>query len=589
MFTIHRELDALRLYPLQLSLDTEYSQKDIKVAYLQSISIGIGLNECVILSPAYWQEHKELIEYKLNKADVIYTQNGGVDWYMLKKHGISVDRSKFVDAMLLEHLIDENVRHGLGEMAVRYFGDNYKAEFWGKYPSYDAAPKEEQDAYEARDACYTLALGRRFHLQVMPALARHVHDLYWALFDSEIRGLKVDVDLMQETKRTMGAEVHGLEAQVREDFKDYCDAWEMERWEQSISRKKSLKGKANAKRPGFNVGSDTQLRWLVYDKDTLACEVRATTKTGLPAMDAEALQMLLPEHPYLQPIVDYKEIKVLYSTFVEGLIARVQDGRIYPHFNANGTRNAGRISHSRPNMANMPSTGPFRSFFVPEPGNRIVGADYSQLEVVIEANLTHDKQLLKIIHDGASKHDITAQGLGLNRDLAKKLNFALQYGATPYKVAEILGIPNREAQTVYDAYWKLYSGVKALKDQVAKQIEGGGYVETLFGRRRHFPKALTDKERGRYGRQAYNALIQGTGGDCTNRAFYRWANHIGYRGMGHAWFSVHDEIASEIVIGYWDIALVELPQCMEEVNEYLKLKYPIKAKAYGPLERWGKG
>src|ERR1044072_8832817 len=100
--------------------------------------------------------------------------------------------------------------------------------------------------------------------------------------------------------------------------------------------------------------------------------------------------------PEIQVLADYKETKSLYGTFVEGMLDQVDGGRIYPRFNVNGTT-TGRLSHSGPNMANLPRDGVIRNFFIPDDGNSIIGADYSQLEVVVEANLTEDKSLLKII------------------------------------------------------------------------------------------------------------------------------------------------------------------------------------------------
>lgn len=570
-------------YQDTISLDTEYSELDIKKAELLSISIGLSDTTAGIFEP---DNLHRIIPY-LQHATTIFTQNGQVDWYMLKKYGCELDRHKFVDCMLMEHLIDENVQHNLGSMVLRHYDDNYKEEFWDQYTSFQDASEGDSLSYEMRDACYTFALGTKFREQIRnPVLIEHVHRLYWALFDTELRGIKVDLDLMVSTKETMGKQISEYLPKLRITFNDYCNMWELNKWAELMGKRISDKAKAAVPRPEFNFSSDTQLKWLLYD--ALECPIVEKTKKGLPKTDFDTISNLAKQRPELQPLVDYKGIKGIYATFVEGLLEKVQDMRIFPSFNINGTRNAGRISHSNPNMGNIPKDGPIRNFFIPDDGNCIIGADYAQLEVVIEANLTEDKQLLKIILEGASKHDITATGLGISRDQAKTLNFALQYGAGVRKVAKLLSLSIKDASEVFERYWQLYSGVKALKDKTSKEVETQGFVTTLFGRRRHFPKPSNEYEKSRFERQAYNAIIQGTGADCTNRATWLIHKYLEYQNYGKLWFSVHDEIVCEVKRDCVGSATSGIVGRMEEPSRYLNLKYPLQAKPYGPLDRWSK-
>jgi DNA polymerase-1 len=489
--------------------------------------------------------------------------------------------------MIMEHLIDENIPHSLGEMAIRYFNDNYKKEFWGRFDNFQAAPEEAANEYEMRDALYTFRLGKRFYDQIgNPQLVDHVHKLYWALFDTEIEGIRVDLDLMQKTKQEMGAKIDTYLPKLREEFIDHCHAWELKKWVEEIDKRSSDKGKSRVPRPQFSFTSDAQLRWLLFE--SLRLPVGEKTKKGAAKVDYDTLVELVEECPQLKTLIEYKEIKNIYSTFVEGLLERVEDERIYPSFNVNGTRNAGRISHSSPNMGNMPKDGPIRNFFMPNPGNCIVGADYSQLEVVIEANLTEDKQLIRIINEGVSKHDITAEGLKLPRDQAKTLNFALQYGAGEHKISKVLNISLREAQDIFKQYWKLYSGVKTLKERVARDIETTNEVVTPFGRKRRFRKPSNEFERAKFDRQAYNALIQGTGADCTNRATWKIAEEMRKRKLGRLWYSVHDEIVTECRTDAVETTCRLIQDHMVEAGEFINLKYPLQAKTYGPLERWAK-
>lgn len=565
-----------------ISLDTEYSDLNVRTASLLSISVGVNPD----LAGVFLPHDLGAIKSKLTTAEVIFTQNGKVDWYMLNKAGISLDRSKFIDTMLMEHLIDENLSHSLGDMAVRHFQDDYKSSFWGQYSTYEEAPRQAQLEYELRDAVYTLRLGKLFYDSVPnKSLIEHVHRLYWALFDTEIEGLRVDIDLIQRTKREMGTKIRTFLPALRDSFSGACNEWELTEWSREIQKRKTDKFKSLVRRPNFNFGSDSQIRWLLFDHLGLRTENK--TKGGLPKTDFDTIKSLSETCEDLVPLVEYKEIKNIYATFVEGLEDKIEVGRIYPSFSVNGTT-TGRISHSGPNMGNIPTDGPIRNFFIPECGNRIIGADYSQLEVVVEANLTDDSQLLKIINDGASKHDITAQGLSISRESAKTLNFALQYGAGVRKVSTILSCSSAEAQDIFDRYWKLYSGVKSLKDKTTKEIQDKGQVTNLFGRTRHFPKPKNHWEAEKQYRQGYNFLIQGVGADMCNMAVYRVHEFLKSNNYGRLWFSVHDEIVCEVSTDYTDASISGIVQCMEGVNKYVNFKYPVHTKPYGPFPSWRK-
>lgn len=568
--------------PRIIAVDTEYTDLNIRKADLLSISVGASPNLTYILE---WHEQ---IQRFLDHAEVIFAWNMTVDYYMLTKSGFKSDKSKWIDGMLLEHLVDERRDHGLGDFALREYQDDYKKEFWTKYDKYQDAPKDEAYEYEMKDGCYTYRAGLKYlsELKGKEALIEHVHNLQWALFDTEIEGIEVNVDLIRKTKLEMGNKIDGFLPRLREIFLDYCNAWEMEKWRIELDKRKTEKGKANIPRPTFRFSSDAQLKWLIYD--AIGCPITEKTKKGSPKTDVDTIKDLSATYPQLELLAEYKETKSLYATFVEGMLDRVEGGRIYPRFNTNGTT-TGRISHSNPNMGNLPRDGIIRNFFIPRDGMVIVGADYSQLEVVVEANLTEDKSLLKIILEGASKHDITAEGLKIPRDQAKTLNFALQYGAGAKKVSKILGLSYSDGEDIYRRYWEIYSGVQALKLRTAKELQEKGEVTNIFGRTRHFGKPENEFEKAKFERQAYNHLIQGVGADITNMATYRIASFLRANDIGRLWFSVHDEIVCEVQKDLTDIAKQHILKFMEVPNAYLNLKYPVSAKLYGPLDKWSKG
>lgn len=569
--------------PKVISLDTEYSQKQVRGATLLSISIGVSESLTYIL------DDFTQVQRFIDNAETIYVWNGVVDWYILTQNGYTFPKEKMFDCMLAEHLIDERLPHGLGDFALREYNDNYKEEFWSVYERYQDAPKPVAYEYEMRDGCFTFSAGRRYSdlLRDKQDLVRHVHRLQWSLFDTETKGIAVDLPLMQKTQIEMGSRIDQYLPKLRSEFNEYCDLWELKKWQSEVEKRKSPKGKQGVVRPVFSFTSDKQVSELLFGESYLGLPFTEKTKKGSPSTSFDSLKALSEKHPEISTLIEYKEIKNIYSTFVVGMLERVENERIYPGFFVNGTA-TGRISHNNPNMGNLPTEGVIRNFFLPDPGHSIVGADYSQLEVVVEANLTEDPQLLKIILEGASKHDITAGGLGISREAAKTLNFALQYGAGVHKISKILSISNNDAQDVFERYWKLYSGVKALKDVVCKQLADKGECTNIFGRTRHFEKARNEYERAKQERQAYSHMIQGPGADMMNMASYTIAERFTKEKLGRFLFSVHDEAVTEVVDNLIDTAKSAIIESMGVPNEYLNLKYPVQCKVYGPLRAWSK-
>lgn len=563
-------------------MDTEYSELDVKVAKLLSIIIGVDNDTAYEISP-------ELIQYltPLKSSELIYFQNFVVDHYMLNKHGLDLSQTPLFDTMLAHHLIDEREEHGLDAMVKKYYNDNYKEVFWSRYKSFDEASHEEALAYSCKDGIYTYRLGDRFRreLKGKEALLEQSQQLSQALFETEILGVRVNTELIKTTYNDMSLKISEYLPKLRGEFEEHCQIWEFNKYLEKLRSLKTESGKLKARKPTFSFSSDKQVTWLVYD--SLAIPVESKTKKGNPSTSYDTLNGLKTRYPVLGTLVKYKEDKSIFSTFVEGMLDRVVDDRIYPHFNVNGTA-TGRPSHSNPNLGNLPTDGVIRNFFIPDKGMFIIGADYSQIEVVVEANLTEDKQLLRILNEGMSKHDITAEGLKINRDSAKTLNFALQYGAGAGKVAKILGTSRQDAEDIFKRYWELYSGVRALKEETIKELKATGKVTNIFGRTRHFNKPQNKFEGFKQERQAYNFKIQGPAGDICNRAYIGFNHHLKKTKSGRTLWSVHDEILGEVKQNRAEEEKQHLVRIMEDVTNYVQFKYKLQAKAYGPLSMWSK-
>lgn len=578
--------EFIKIIPEVVSIDTEYVKGDPRTTQLLSVIVADDSRAWTfppsllpVLAPAI-RARKLIFLQDYNHCDTI----------ILLKNGCDLRETECHNLIDMHHLIDENAEHDLGSRVLENFKDNYKDEFWGKYANFEDAPEDESLEYQCKDGIYTYQLGREDFGTICRAgekfflLYQNIRSLSSALLETELNGLCVNTKLIQNTYNKLQYEINEMLPKLRKEFYEYCELWELKEWQKEIGKRTSTKGKLQVKKPSFNFESDKQISWLVYE--ALGCEVISKTRAGNPSTDFYTLESISRVDGRLRGIVSFKDLKALFGTFVKGMLERVENDRIYPHFNVSGT-STGRLSHSNPNMANLPRTGVIRNFFIPSEGMVLIGADYSQLEVVIEANLTEDKQLLKIINEGVSKHDITAEGLGIDRNKAKTLNFALQYGAGETKVAKIMSCSMEEAKDIYGRYWDLYSGVRTLKEKINKEIETTGQITNLAGRIRHFDKPKNKYEMFSQQRQAYNFLIQGVAAECCNRAFYRISDYFSYIEQGRALFSVHDEILCEVP-SYNSSSIRDIVTIMEQSSKDFNFKYPLIAKAYGPLAFWDK-
>jgi DNA polymerase-1 len=355
-----------------------------------------------------------------------------------------------------------------------------------------------------------------------------------------------------------------------------------EEWIKAINRLKTDAGKARVKKPEFSFDSAKQVMNLLYKQ--LELPEQTNPKTKKPSVDYDSLKTIEDLHPIVSKLLEYRETQKVYGTYIEGTIERMVDGRIYPSFNTSGTV-TGRISHSNPNMGNMPSGGGIRGLFVPDPGTVFISADFSQLEVRISAHFTRDENLLRIINDGVSLHDITANSLGILRGLAKTLNFGMQFGCSAYKVANVLGVSLQEGQKAYAKYWETYSGQKAKMDECARFVDTGVPIINPFGRRRRFEVKKRPAWDTAY-RQSFNALIQGTGSDCTSWAFYTTDQEFRSKGWGRGIMTLHDEALMMVKKEYAEQAKDRLVEIMEQAGAVAGLTVKLKAEPCIMNDRW---
>ena len=339
----------------------------------------------------------------------------------------------------------------------------------------------------------------------------------------------------------------------------------------------------------FNINSPKQLGDVLFGK--LELPAKKKTKSGY-STNAEVLEELIPYHPIISKILEYRKYKKLSSTYVEGLKDTIgPDSRIRSVFRQTDTR-TGRISSAEPNMQNIPiRTEPgsrMRDFFEAEEGNLLVDADYSQIELRVLAALANDSAMIEAFREGVDIHTRTAaQVFDLPeafvtpqmRSRAKAVNFGIVYGIGAFSLSRDIGVSMQEADTYIKNYKKTYSGIAAYLERAIEDAKEKGYAETLFGRRRPLPelKASNRVQRAFGERVAMNAPIQGTAADLIKLAMIRVDRALRESfPEAKLLLQVHDELIVECPE---DQAPQVAALVSREMENVAQLKVPLTAEA----------
>ena len=340
----------------------------------------------------------------------------------------------------------------------------------------------------------------------------------------------------------------------------------------------------------FNLNSPTQLREILYTEHGLTPGKK--TKTGY-STDAATLEKLHDEWPeFIGPLLRFREVEKLRSTYGEGLLAEVaEDGRIHATFNQTVAR-TGRLSSDRPNLHNIPVRTDegriFRTAFVAPRGCSLLVADYNQIELRCIAHLSDDPGLVAAFNAGEDIHRATAARVfGVDpstvthdqRSKAKMVSYGLAYGMEAYGLSQRLAIGVDEASEILEAYFAAFPSVRAFMDRSVSDARQKGYTETLFGRRRPIPELLSDNFRVRQAgeRQAMNAAIQGLAADVFKIALVRIDRALEERGASSRLvLQVHDEVLVEVPDGEKDSIG---PLVLDIMRGAAELKVPLEVNA----------
>lgn len=281
----------------------------------------------------------------------------------------------------------------------------------------------------------------------------------------------------------------------------------------------------------FNLRSSQQMAEVLFTD--LGLKPRGKTPGGQPSTSFTVLEKIKDEHPVIADIQAWRKLEKMRSTYLEPLPkAAGKDGRIHASFNQLATA-TGRLSSSGPNLQNIPIRGDMglrmRACFVAEPGNLLVGADYSQIELRVLAHFSQEHNLQEAFRQGEDIHSRTASLIfdttpdkvtRAQRRNAKTINFGLIYGMGPQKLAADLGIKLAEAKEFIARYFERLAGLKNFYESVEASAKEHGHVTTLAGRRRLLPdiNSRNTNLQSQARRQAINTLIQGSAADIIKLA-----------------------------------------------------------------------
>lgn len=339
----------------------------------------------------------------------------------------------------------------------------------------------------------------------------------------------------------------------------------------------------------FNINSPKQLGKVLFEDMQLPHGKK--TKTGW-STNADVLDKLRSV-PIVADVLQYRQYAKLKSTYADGLLKAVSpDGRIRTSFQMTVTA-TGRLSSTEPNLQNIPTRtelgSQMRRMFVAAPGNVLVDADYSQIELRLLAHISGDEAMCRAFRSGEDFHTLTAARVfhvepqdvtPEMRRRAKAVNFGVVYGISPFSLSQDIGVTVAEAKEYMERYFQTYTGVRAYMDRIVKQARADGYVETLMHRRRALPELKSSNHNLRaFGeRVALNMPIQGTAADLMKLAMVRVERRLADEGL-----------AAQLIMQVHDELIVECPEdeaarvqalLEEEMSGVMTLAVPLPAEAH---------
>lgn len=492
------------------------------------------------------------------------------DAHILERYGIKLAGMQF-DSMLESYVLNSvATRHNMNSVAKHYL--DYETIHYEnvagkgvKQLKFNQIDLEIAAPYAAEDADITLQLHNFLWDKLSKnAQLKNVYEnieqpLIKALLEMEENGVLIDRKMLASQSNELAKKIIELEKKAHE-----------------------LAGQP------FNLGSPKQLQTILFEQQGLPV-VRKTPK-GQPSTAEDVLIELANDYELPAVIIEFRGISKLKSTYTDKLPLQISEatGRIHTSYHQTVTA-TGRLSSTDPNLQNIPIKTPegrrIRKAFIAPPGQVLLAADYSQIELRIMAHLSSDPTLIKAFTEEKDIHRSTAAEVfnisiddvtNEQRRSAKAINFGLMYGMSPFGLSKQLRISRGEAQDYVDMYFDRYPGVKSYMDNIRETARENGFVETVFGRRLYLPEInARNVNRRQYAeRTAINAPMQGTAADIIKNAMISIHKWLREENSGaNMIMQVHDELVFEINENKIESAKHKIENLM---NEAATLSVPLK-------------
>ena len=573
-------LDAMQAELVGVSMAHKTPGGEIKACYVPLTHksgigdlLGSGLAENQIEPQRALGILKPMLE---DKSVLKIAQNMKYDWLLLSQHGVEI--TPFDDTMLLSYVLDAGRgRHNMDALCEKWLkhetvhfkdiagsGKNAK--------TFDFVDIDVATKYAAEDADVTYRLWQVLKPRLVADGMTTVYErlerpLVDVICRMEARGISVDRQILSRLSGDFAQGAAALEAEIFE-----------------------------AAGENFNIGSPKQLGEILFGK--LGMEGGKKTKTGQWSTAVGVLEDLATEgHDLPQKIVEWRQLTKLKSTYTDAL-----PGFINPHTKrvhtsyAMASTSTGRLSSSDPNLQNIPIRSAegrkIRTAFIADKSNKLLSADYSQIELRVLAHVADIPQLKQAFDDGIDIHAMTASEMfntpveGMDpmvRRQAKAINFGIIYGISAFGLAAQLGISRGEASDYIKMYFTRFPGIKEYMEATKQACRDQGYVETIFGRRAHYPEinSKNPQHRAFNERAAINAPIQGSAADIIRRAMVRMDAVLADANLSaRMLLQVHDELIFELPEEEVEVTTSVVQKVMIEAPmPALSLKVPLVVDA----------
>ncbi len=573
-----------------VAVDTETSDLDAMQADLVGFSLALGPNDACYVplahgsddmfdeKPAQVDRDQALAAIKpLLESDAVLKvgQNIKYDLNVLARYDIEV--APIHDTMVISFAMDAGREesgvgggHGMDELAERHLGHTclkFK-DVCGtgkKAIPFGQVPLDKATEYAAEDADVTWRLYQHLYRRLPVEGATRVYErvdrpLIPVVAGMEREGIKVDRAALSRLSEQFAETTARIEKEIHEEAGEE-----------------------------FTIGSPKQLGEVLFDK--LGYKGGRKGKSGQYSTDQSVLEKLSAQGATIaDKVLEYRQLSKLKSTYTDALQEAINPntGRVHTSYSLVGAQ-TGRLSSTDPNLQNIPIRTEIgreiRKAFVPETGNVLLAADYSQIELRLAAHMADVPELKEAFEQGEDIHARTAKEMygEVDRDTrakAKTINFAILYGISRWGLAGRLGVEPDEAQEVIDTYFKRFPGIQSYIHETLESVREKGYSETLFGRKTWFPRINSKNQAERQGseRAAINAPIQGTSADIIKRAMARMLPALAEAGLGHVrmLLQVHDELVFELPEGDVDAASPVIERVMADAAlPAVKLSVPL--------------